>query len=223
MMAPSEPSIGSVNTISAPNALQDPLPLGRDVLGHAQPHAVAARGADHRVGDAGVARRGVEQDLVARQRARPLAVGNHPRRRPVLHRAARVLPLGLGVELDVAQARLEARQPDQRRISDQIDDGRDVRGSPGVTTGISDCSSPRLSQVTIPSSRLPGPRALARAGLAGAEPLVDRLAVGVADLDGPKIRASAARPRSCAVADGDHDQLVRDRGTSWPPPAPARR
>ena len=131
MIAPSDPCIGSVKTISAPNALQNPLALGRDVLRHAQPHAIAARRADHRVGDAGVARRRVEDDLVARQRARPLAVGNHPGRRPILHRAAGILPLGLGVELDVAQTRLEARQADQGRIADQIDDGGGRSGKPG--------------------------------------------------------------------------------------------
>ena len=34
------------------------------------------------------------------QRARGLAVGDHPSRRPVFHRPARVLPFGLGVQLD---------------------------------------------------------------------------------------------------------------------------
>ena len=136
--------------------LEDPLPLGRHVLGHAQPHAVAARGADHRVGDAGVPGGGVEQDLVAGQRARLLAVGNHPRRRAVLHRPARIAPLRLGVELDVAETRLETRQPDERGVSDQVDDRRDARGLPwGDDRHIRLFQSEIIQQGRLPA---PGPR-----------------------------------------------------------------
>jgi hypothetical protein len=113
-MAPSDPSIGSVNTTSAPNALRIRFRSGVTFSG--------THSADHRVGDAGVPGGGVEQDLVAGERARLLAVGNHPRRRAILHRAARITPLGLGVELDVAETRLETRQPDEWGVSDQVDD-----------------------------------------------------------------------------------------------------
>ena len=79
------------------------------------------RRANHRVGDAGVAGRGVEDDLVARQLSGPLAVRNHPRGGPVLDRSPGILPLGLRVKLDIPQTHLEARQADQWRISNQVD------------------------------------------------------------------------------------------------------
>ena len=60
--------------------------------------------------------------LPRRQRARALAFENHPRRRAVLDRPARIAPLGLGVQLDPPQPGLEAGQADQGRISYQIDD-----------------------------------------------------------------------------------------------------
>ena len=113
--------------------VQDPLALGRHVLRHAQPDAIAARRADHRVGDAGVPGCRVKEHLVVRQRARSLAIGNHARSRPVLHRAAGIPPLSLGVQLDIPQPALEVGQADQGRISDQIDDrgGRSKRAGSG--------------------------------------------------------------------------------------------
>ena len=110
-MAPSDPfeRVGE-HELGAVGA-QDPLALGRDVLRHAELHPVAARGADHRVGDAGVARRRVEDRLARRQqrrRARPSRIMRSGG--AVLDRPARVLPLGLGVQLDARQTSRSKRR-----------------------------------------------------------------------------------------------------------------
>ena len=60
---------------------QDALALDRGVDRQAELHLVAARRADHGVGDAGVAAGGVDQGLVAGQLAGTLAVQNHVERR----------------------------------------------------------------------------------------------------------------------------------------------
>ena len=68
--------------------------------------------------------RRVEDDLARRQRARSLAVQDHPGRRAVLDRAAGVLPLGLGVERHARRdLLLEPAEAQQRRVADQSIDG----------------------------------------------------------------------------------------------------
>jgi hypothetical protein len=86
-----------------------------------------ARGAEHRVGDAGVARRRVEQDAIAVELALPLALENHRERGAVLDRSAGILRLELRVDLD-AWPRLEAAQADEWRPADQARERRDVAG-----------------------------------------------------------------------------------------------
>src|SRR5262249_41459453 len=73
------------------------LSLAAGVARKGKFYAVAAFRADHRVGDAGVAAGGVDEDLVARQEPAALAVEHHVERRPVLHAAAgsSTLPRGL--------------------------------------------------------------------------------------------------------------------------------
>src|SRR5207248_1037972 len=61
------------------------------------------------------------------QATRSEAVLDHPRGGPVLDRPSRILPFGLGVELDTRCFALEAPQPDERRPPDEIENGR---GSP---------------------------------------------------------------------------------------------
>src|SRR4029079_8248497 len=97
--------------------------LGRDVLRHAELDGVAARGADHRVGDAGIAGCRVEHRASRAEQALPLAVENHGGRSAGLHGASGVLRLSFGVQLDAAVSALEASQPEQRGVADEIEDG----------------------------------------------------------------------------------------------------
>ena len=46
---------------------------------------------------------------------------DHPQRRPILHRAAGVLPLGLRVQLDARQVALDPAQANERRVADEVD------------------------------------------------------------------------------------------------------
>ena len=87
------------------------LPLDRHVRGNAELHADAERGADHRVRDAGVPRRRIEQDLPGPEGAGSLTLGDHPRRSPVLHRPSRIQPLGLREDLDAGDLAVEQADP----------------------------------------------------------------------------------------------------------------
>ena len=93
------------------------LALGADVLRHHELHPVALRRPEQRVGHACVARRGVDDGLLVRQRPGALAVLDHGESRPVLDRAAGVEPLGLGVDLDVRVLVLEQADAEQRCIA----------------------------------------------------------------------------------------------------------
>ena len=55
----------------------------------------------------------------------------YPRRGPIFHGAAGILPFRLGVELHIPQPRLEARQADHWRLPNQIDDGGGRAGGSG--------------------------------------------------------------------------------------------
>ena len=98
------------------------LALGADVARHYELHAIALGSPDERVGDAGVARRGVDDHPAPCQRAATLAVLDHRKRGPVLHRPARVEPLGLGVHLEARELALEHAHPQKRRVADLADD-----------------------------------------------------------------------------------------------------
>ena len=78
---------------------QRQLALRARVLRHAQLHWIPARRADHRVRDARIARRRVEDRPPGRQFPGGFAFENHPRGRAVFHRAAWILPLRHGVQL----------------------------------------------------------------------------------------------------------------------------
>ena len=114
-----------------PVRAEDALPFGRDVLRDAQADAVTARRADHRVGDAGVAGGRVEDDPALLEAAGAFALEDHPQCGAILDRAARVLPLGLGVQLHAGgHIAFEAAQAHERRVADQVDN-RVVRGRRG--------------------------------------------------------------------------------------------
>ena len=106
------------------------LALGAGVSREGELDAVAALGADHGVGDAGVAAGGVDQDLVLRQQPAPLAVQDHRHRRAVLDAAAGVVPLGLGKHLDAHAGLGHPAERQQRRVADQFENG--PRLKPGL-------------------------------------------------------------------------------------------
>ena len=114
-IAPSEPSIGSLKMISVPKARAMSLRALADVRRHHQRHADAERGAEERVRDAGVAAGRVDEDL-RRSSSRPssIAVCIIRARGAVLHRAAGVRELELGVDLDARRLR---RRRDRSRTS----------------------------------------------------------------------------------------------------------
>ena len=88
---------------------QDLLPLLAGVLRHAQLYPVAERGTDPGVRYPRVSARRVEDGLLGRQRARLLAVPDHPQRRPVLDRPTGVVPLRLAEDLDARDLGRDAR------------------------------------------------------------------------------------------------------------------
>src|SRR5262249_40589930 len=80
-------------------------------------------GADHCVSDAGVAGGGVEDRAARAEQAFPLAIDDHGGRGAILYGPAGVLPFGFGVQLDAAVSALEATQPEERGIADEIEGG----------------------------------------------------------------------------------------------------
>jgi hypothetical protein len=121
-------TVGSLHGIGkddfGPECFEDSLALGRHVLGYAKPDAIALGRTNHRVSNTGIPGGCVQDDLVAGKRPRPLSFRNHSGCRPILDRTTGILPFGLGVELDIAKAVFKARQADQGRIANQINDGR---------------------------------------------------------------------------------------------------
>ena len=95
--------------------VQQPLAFGRDVGRDAEADREAARGAEHGVGDAGIAGRRVEQRCGrCIKRPGPFALEHHGQGGAVLDRPARVLRFELGVNLDAGPG-LEPPQAQQRR------------------------------------------------------------------------------------------------------------
>jgi hypothetical protein len=99
--------------------------LDRQVLRHDENHAVAADRRGHRQSDARVARGGLDQDVALADRAALLGAPDHRDRRPVLHRASRVIALQLREDDVVAFLKfgIQALQPHERRVADEILDG----------------------------------------------------------------------------------------------------
>ena len=86
---------------------QDPLAFGAGARRQAQRHRKPQRGADHRVGNPGVARRGVEQSLAGTERARADALEDHVAGGAVLDRAARIARFELAVQLEAGHVALD--------------------------------------------------------------------------------------------------------------------
>ena len=107
---------------------QDELTFLTGVLRHAQFDLVSSGCSDHRVSDAGITRRRVEDRLLWRERARLLTFGNHPGSGAIFHRATGILPLGLRIDLDTGACLLDLAKPNQRSAADEVEDGgADVR------------------------------------------------------------------------------------------------
>ena len=102
-MAPSEPSPGIAENHLRAVGLQNPLALLGGVGRQHELHLVPAVGADHGVGDAGVAAGGIENRAARGSAAGALAIENHIQRRAVFHRSAGVEVLGLGEDLDAGE------------------------------------------------------------------------------------------------------------------------
>src|SRR5918993_715361 len=108
---------------------QDLLPLLAGVLRHTELHPVAERGPDPGVRYPRVSARRVEDSLLGRQRARLLAVPDHPQRRPVPDRSAGRIPLSLAEDVDARDLGRDARQPHEWRAADKL---RHIRPRPRI-------------------------------------------------------------------------------------------
>ena len=95
-------------------------------------HGITQRRTNHRIGNAGVAAGGVNNGLAALQGTTGQTCLDHAQRRPVLHGAAGVEPLGLGTEFDIWEFPANAFQPKQGRVTNTVQQGftRPVRLSP---------------------------------------------------------------------------------------------
>src|ERR1039458_9789560 len=100
----------------------DLLFLDRESLGHAEDDAVPARDAHEREPDARVPGRGLDDRSARPEEALLLRVADHPNADAVLHRAAGVQELALCEDFGGAVPR-KARQPDHRRVPNEIQRG----------------------------------------------------------------------------------------------------
>src|SRR5215204_4160267 len=99
---------------------QDLLALLTGVPRHTESYPVAERGPDPSIRYPRVPARRIEYGLLGRQRARLLAVPDHPQRGPVLHRSAGVAPLRLAKDVDARDLGRDARQLQKRRAADKL-------------------------------------------------------------------------------------------------------
>src|SRR5918998_1642688 len=100
-----------------PVGAQDLLALLARVPGHAQPDLVAQGGPDPGVGDPRVPARRIQDGLLRRQGAAPLALPDHPQRGTVFDRATRVVPLGLAEDAYPLYLGRDVRQLQKRRVA----------------------------------------------------------------------------------------------------------
>src|SRR5580704_5823168 len=95
--------------------------FGRGAGGKAELDAVSERGADHGVGDAGVAAGRVEDYFSGPQVAGAFAGANHGITCAVLHGAAGIEPFGFGVKFHVGEAGDDALQAQERSVADAVE------------------------------------------------------------------------------------------------------
>ena len=77
--------------------------FGRDVARHHQFDFVTQRRAQHRVGDAGIARSRIEDDFIGRQSAAFEAALHHIKSGAIFDAARRIHVFGFGIDLDMTQ------------------------------------------------------------------------------------------------------------------------
>ncbi len=102
--------------------LEELAALDRHVLGQHDLDRVALDAGDHGHGDAGVARRRLDDRLARRQRAVGLGLLDHAEGDAVLDRARRVLPLHLAEDADVGVG-ADPAHVDHRRVADHVEHG----------------------------------------------------------------------------------------------------
>src|SRR4051812_37756265 len=107
--------------------LEETDPLLARVAGDDDAQGVPLTARDHRERDAGVAGGRLEDRLVLGEVPRRFGCLDHALRDAVLQRAGRVLALQLGPDVD-ARLGAEAREPDERRVSDRIEDVVEAHG-----------------------------------------------------------------------------------------------
>ena len=95
--------------------------FGRGAGGKAELDAVAERGADHGVGDSGVAAGRVENYFAGAQLAGAFAFANHGIGGAILHGAAGIEPFRFGVKFDVGEAGDDALEAQERRVADAVE------------------------------------------------------------------------------------------------------
>src|SRR5580692_1077076 len=110
---------GSNNKLGTKSS-EDAFALVRSAVWQAKLYAVAKRRSDHGVGNPRVAAGGVDDDLARAQSTAGQTRLNHAQRRPVLDRASGIAPLGLGVEFHVWKFAANSREPQERRVADQL-------------------------------------------------------------------------------------------------------
>ncbi len=98
-------------------SLEDALALDGSVGGQAQPDAIAARGADHGIGNAGVAACGIQNGVLGTEAAGALAIEDHVEAGTVLYRSAGIEVFRLGVDGDAGHLAADLFQAQQWRVA----------------------------------------------------------------------------------------------------------
>ena len=130
--------------------LQQRPPLLRHRGGHREDHPVAARGADERERDAGVAARRLDDGAAGLQLARRLGGVDERDAQPVLDARARVVELELGEDLP-AESFGDRVEPDQRVLPNAEVMSEWIPGTGRLS--VEECSTSILSQVLVQRGR----------------------------------------------------------------------
>src|SRR5580704_10570950 len=100
---------------------EDMFAFGRGAGGKAELHAVTERGADHGIGDAGVAAGRVENYFSGAQVAGAFAGADHGIASAVFHGAAGIEPFCFGVKFEVGEAGDDAFEAQERSVADAVE------------------------------------------------------------------------------------------------------
>ena len=100
---------------------EDVFAFGRGAGGKAEFHSIAERGADHGVGDAGVAAGRVEDYFAGAQVAGAFAGADHGIGGAVFHGAAGIEPFGFGVKFHVGEGGGDAFEAKERSVADAVE------------------------------------------------------------------------------------------------------